>query len=502
MTKVSFGFHPYHRNDPLNFYSPILDKVSTVALISFAILTGLTLASAIPLIIFKISLVSTLTYFAFYVIAKLKYHVNVCENAGILTNIKIARQSLVSCRIEAFENGEITAQHRKILIENAQRNIVISGNYCGGSVFRELLDQISLKLNNIPSLKVVILGSPTFISKQTRQLLKSLSEIYSSRFLFVETESFWHLSPGLKHISNHVKALSIDNGIECIIGGSSIENAYSTSALTPKKNSGDPSFLNYLLPDQMRDMDFHIRSSSELHRELLLLAYRWKKLNDYDYENEEKGIIWELLQESPIRLTGNPNAEIELFSYGPESDEPVFETELLKHFDKAANSIHIGHLYFHPTDKLEKALARAVTRGVKVVVITCGVFPGCPKSHYFFASRSKYNLNSLLNRVSQVYWKNISVFEFQNERTTYHKKVIVIDDTVIGGSSNFGYKSLVTNSDHEMFFVAKSRDLSRKTKDILEIDKAHSKVVSFPIQLSCDEYLRTLFNRILAPLFG
>jgi len=111
-----------------------------------------------------------------------------------------------------------------------------------------------------------------------------------------------------------------------------------------------------------------------------------------------------------------------------------------------------------------------------------------------------------MNSLSPSDRKNISIYEFRVNKTTFHKKIFVIDDTVISGSSNFGYKSLVTCSDHELNFIAKSKKLAKKTLKVHKVDVAHSHKITHPLSrywsLSLGEYGRAVLHRLMAPLIG
>ena len=80
--------------------------------------------------------------------------------------------------------------------------------------------------------------------------------------------------------------------------------------------------------------------------------------------------------------------------------------------------------------------------------------------------------------------------------------MIIIDDYLISGSSNFGYKSLVSSSDHEMNFKARSQKLVDQTMKIVEIDLAHSKKLSQPIELSFIERIKAALYQLNAPIIG
>ena len=159
-------------------------------------------------------------------------------------------------------------------------------------------------------------------------------------------------------------------------------------------------------------------------------------------------------------------------------------------------------MYFQPTTAIMNALTDAAKRGVKIKIITSGVYKDCPSSHLVFGPRNKYNYAYLVNSLSEQDRENVEIFEYQQKKKGNHKKVIVIDDQVIAGSSNLGYKSLVTTSDHELNFFAKSQAFADETMKICDIDIQHSKKVVDPITLSVNEYFQAFLHRLMAPLIG
>jgi phosphatidylserine/phosphatidylglycerophosphate/cardiolipin synthase-like enzyme len=89
----------------------------------------------------------------------------------------------------------------------------------------------------------------------------------------------------------------------------------------------------------------------------------------------------------------------------------------------------------------------------------------------------------------------------------HHKKIIIFDDeTVIAGSSNFGYKSLVTCSDHELNFIARSKKFAEETLKVYAVDIAHSKrVTRAPSErwsMTLKEHFSAIHHRLMAPLIG
>lgn len=147
--------------------------------------------------------------------------------------------------------------------------------------------------------------------------------------------------------------------------------------------------------------------------------------------------------------------------------------ELFTRITHANKKISINHMYFHPSTKMMKALVEAIEiRNVELEIITCGVYENCPNSHYAFGPRNKYNYTLLINSLSKKKRKNVHVFEFQQIKKGLHKKVITIDDEyILSGSSNFGYKSMVTTSDHEVNFETRSKDFAKKPTKFLKKTK-------------------------------
>jgi phosphatidylserine/phosphatidylglycerophosphate/cardiolipin synthase-like enzyme len=198
---------------------------------------------------------------------------------------------------------------------------------------------------------------------------------------------------------------------------------------------------------------------------------------------------------------------VTILTTGPEARaESAFEREILRRVREARRRILVNQMYFHPTRRILEALTEAARRGVPVTVITNGTHGNdrrsCPHSHFFFAQRSKYNWARLIRRVPAAWRERVQVFEFEQRQKGNHKKVMIIDDHVLGGSGNLGYKSLVTMSDHEINFRATSPRLAEETARIFEQDIGCSREVTAETRLTLNEYFKTATHRMLAPLYG
>lgn len=308
----------------------------------------------------------------------------------------------------------------------------------------------------------------------------------------------------------------------------------------------DSSALDYFIPGNFRDMDFVFGSDkdskkscgSQVYRQMLLLSYRWEQYNQNLHGvktaplktsdlgvytgkavpfAEDDSLTAQLLK-TPVprwrsittRVPGfeASNKKVEqvafkLFASGPEQTKSPFTAQLLKLIKVAKTEIVIDHMYFHPTPEVMTELIEAVKRGVRIKIITAGVYPNCPNSHYLFAPRNKYNYTFLVNSLPEELKGNVEVFEYTQHKKGLHKKVIVIDKRdVLAGSSNLGYKSLETTSDHELNFLAQSKAFAAQTLRVCQIDESFSRKVEAFAPLKMREILVAAFHRVLAPLVG
>jgi len=159
-------------------------------------------------------------------------------------------------------------------------------------------------------------------------------------------------------------------------------------------------------------------------------------------------------------------------------------------------------MYFQPTAKIFQALVDAANRGVKIKIVTCGVYENCPSSHHIFGPRNKKNCIDLIKAINASSRENVEIYFFEQKKIGNHKKVIVADNTVIAGSSNLGYKSLQTSSDHELNFINQSDTLAQETIAIINQDILHSKKLAPDSYLTFSELFQAYWHQLLSPLIG
>jgi phosphatidylserine/phosphatidylglycerophosphate/cardiolipin synthase-like enzyme len=442
------------------------------------------------------------------------------------------------------QHSSETEVWREEMILAAEHNILLSGNFCGGIYFRKVLQLIEKRINEKPSLQVVILGSPGTLNEKDIQAIDRLLKKFPGNFSFIKCpEEYVQYPHELKKTGNHTKCLVIDYGKYFMMGGSGIkqnftetgEDKYSrkdyrqgkerdevsaqkrTGEAVDKENSLIEAAVNP--PGGWRDMDFVCKSSDEnpagiaVFQQLALLIFkydaweRFKKeqpavdLKPEDLavftgtpprEKKEGGVLTNLLQ-TPIPSMGSISTRIEryentakaakdmdfkLLCTGPDMQKNIYAEAVLSHIKQAEKRIVISHMYFHPNEEIMKALIDAANRGVKIQIITNGPHALCQKAVMPYRAKSFMMYRELWASVKDP--KNVEIFEYAQQFSAYHKKVIVLDDTVITGSSNFAYKSLGPMSDHELNFIAKSPSFAEESLKVLEADITLSKKIESP----------------------
>ncbi len=395
------------------------------------------------------------------------------------------------------------------MIETAEKSVVLSGNYCGGNSFDEILDVFISKLQDGKKIKILLLSSSKFFTESNKSKIDLLTSNYPELFQIILTDDCFMYSDELKKITNHTKGLVVD-GMYSVMGGSGIEDKYAyyegvgDRCGNVASNGG---FLDYLLPRGFRDMDFGFVGSEfaiNLQEQLLNLGRIWKIYNCDRGVSSGPDVTTLLLDELKSEYKTKTKTKTKtkndrkcpmdkgalknrwggkmavgtarIYCSGPEQSSNDFYDEVKRRVKAAKKHIYIDRMYFHCPEDLKSLLAKKVNSGVKLTIVTNGNEKFSPSGHKAFGPRNRAEVKSLLTQIRPECIDNISVYEYgQKEanlprKTTLHKKVIVIDDFVLAGSSNLGYKSMVSCSDHEVNFVAKSKELARRTIAVIQDD--------------------------------
>jgi len=378
----------------------------------------------------------------------------------------------------------------------------------------------------------VILSSPCLLTSTNRDRIQEIQGRFSDRFQFITCEEVWTTSSeGIKRSTNHTKGLSIDYGKYFILGGSGVDDRW----LEPSEGAGrrKKQWVDYVLPSLFEDLDFVFQPTTpsaaetdstgwNLHLELLKLALYYSKLQassgfTRDVVSQLRleasdGPIWSPMK-FPLFDRQHDRAfsvdRFEILSIGPEHSSSSFKQAVQERIQAANSRIFIHHLYFHPSPHLLNDLADAVRRGLRLTIITNGLRGGCPFVHRMYAPRSRFTYADFLASLSPEERSQVEIWEPEGlEKISLHTKLLVADDWVIGGSSNFGYKSLESTSDHEINFATQSQEFADGITDYVQrqipsLCSWNLRKVEVPKSYRSPLYrIMALAHRVLAPLVG
>jgi len=485
---ISSGFGDYDLPKHQDFLQ--MQRAAKVQAIAFAVLFGLLTVTSLALIPLSTPLAVTgALLFSGLCIKSILTAVGVANQAPPTQNLftrevraaipALGEVSPKPCSGFATRDGIESHQEKLKLIRLARESIVLSGCYCGARAFDETLDLIRDQMRLKDHLTTSILASDWFITEENKKRIESLENEFGERFCCLVTpEPYSYVSPTDGQFStsiNHTKALVIDYGAAFLIGGSGIVSPWSEQTGEKEPNQVESHGLIYdaLAMKAYRDMDFVFYSSTKdgpgarLYVEMAKLVERFR----YAKEGIQKAPAppqWiELLPLEP--MPGKiDDLKVACYAAGPETADTSFLNEIIAQVNKAQTSLIINHMYFHPTEKLLRALIDASNRGVKITLMTNKWGSQSPGSHMSYAELSRYYAKALFEGKEK---PNIELYEYDVPFTTLHKKVILIDGkTTLTGSSNIGEKSLEAR-DYEINLKIESEDYAERVTQLLEEDK-------------------------------
>lgn len=395
-----------------------------------------------------------------------------------------------------LKNAKEANQVKLDLIKKAKHNVVLSGNYCGGKIFDEMLGVFSEKLEKNPQFKVLMLSSPDFINKNNQKQIVRLYKKYPQRFQFVITPVSIVSGHKTKRVTNHTKALSIDYGRAVMVGSEGIEDRYTFNGLKKltqedKRKIKQDSLFEKILPIAFYDSAILLVDKAKeknigegLHAQLIHLANRWKGLKKQKFCSKQFHIKKRCPTLDRIQTTvinekkWAKNFQAKILVNAPEHHKSRTGEEIIKGIQKAKKEIVIAHNYFHPNKAILEELAKAVDeRNVKVKIITSGYQKGkSPIAQRVYCDNNRLGYYLLNRRIKKK--KNVEYREFLAQDVIYHKKVFLADNWVISGNGNLGYKSMTVPTDYELNFSIQSKALTQQVQKILAKDLDKSKKVS------------------------
>ena len=269
-------------------------------------------------------------------------------------------------------------------------------------------------------------GSYHFSSRLLKQMRQAGVEIHP----FLEV-TFTQLVNRLNW-RNHRKVVVIDGAVG-YIGGMNIADRYVTG------DKGEAPWR-----------DTHLRICGEA-----VAALEYSFAIDWNFTTRK------LLTEPTMRYDSAPRQEytVQMVASGPTSRWNNISFVFLKAIGLAKHTVYIQTPYFLPSDALLKALQSAALAGVDVRVMV----PRHPDSRMLRLATGSYFKECLLS--------GIKIYLY--EPAMLHAKAVIVDDDIVTtGSTNFDSRSFEHN--FEMNALVYSRQFNRQMKDQFLADEQHS----------------------------
>lgn len=404
--------------------------------------------------------------------------------------------------IFATKSSEETVEFMCEMIDHAQSSIEISACYFAGKVALRLLEHLYQALFSKKELTVKLLYSPVlFHSEEEKQQIAKMQQQFDPRFEVIESSAVLKFKPDCALLENHCKYALIDQ-LYFTFGGTNLADCMCTEGLTPSVRKSGKTLLEKKMHSACRDQDLVGKSfnlASQLRSHFYHLREVWlsyDRTGEFDpCFNHYTVCVPEVKKQGSCpkfdsdtrRICLDPK-DLTLLYSEPLQFNPITEA-LEKQVLLSSKQIFLGNLYFQPESNLLSMLANAASRGVRITLITNGVYPKIsPASTPQFAWGGRLNYFPLLYGKHYNLWQrhkvdlssaclNVEIYEYYVQDTLYHKKVAIFDHCVTYlGSYNLGKKSHAF--DFEIILKITSPLFAKQIVDNLEIDRLHSQKVN------------------------
>lgn len=299
------------------------------------------------------------------------------------------------------------------------------------AVGAQLIDLLKLKAREGVKVRVLYdyVGSFYFRPRVLREMRAAGIEVHPYMEVTVANVAFrinWR---------NHRKLVVIDGQVG-YVGGMNIAERYVT---------GDRK--------QAAWRDTHLRIEGEA-----VAALQYVFAIDWNFTTREL-----LILEPKRPVAEQPDYLMQMVASGPSNRWHNISIVFLKAIALAKRCVYIQTPYFLPSDALLKALQSTALSGVDVRLM----IPRRPDSVMLRLATGSY--------LKECMMAGIKVYFY--EPTMMHAKVIIVDDEfVTTGSTNFDFRSFEHN--FEFNALVYSKDFNRQMKDIFEADMASCTHVS------------------------
>lgn len=327
----------------------------------------------------------------------------------------------VNNRIEIFTTGADKFNALKRDLNNARKSIYLQYYiFSDDSTGKEIADILIKKAREGLEVKVIYDHVGSFSAKGN--FFKRMAENG------VDTHPFFRVTfPQLANRinwRNHRKIVVIDNKIG-YMGGMNIANRYQRGST-----------------EGIAWRDTHFRLQGDIVESLL-----YSFIIDWNFKNNPETI--EYPEVPPVDFRNKTG--MQLVRSGPLDSWDNQSLTFLKAISNATRSIYIQTPYFLPTDALQHALEAAALAKIDVRIM----IPGKSDSRMLQYAGYSY--------VTQCLKAGIKVYLY-NPGMLHAKGIVIDENIVIGGSTNFDYRSFENN--FECSLVIYDKDVNRQMRDI------------------------------------
>lgn len=402
-------------------------------------------------------------------------------------------------------------------LSKAEHSVEALVCFFGGTTARRLLDAIGIRLEEVPSLQVHVLASPTMITPQDWKIIDNLSSRFPANFHIEFSTQVAKILPDITTIDNHVKLFVVDE-IYYSAGGTNCEEHHcSEGTYTPSKKKIVEIETDHVFPAGMRDQDVVGRGpiAAELRKIFFQLFSLWEDYNRTKYLQEDpkhysqnvhyfdvtgQRLYVERFEQSD-RLRELEAQDIRILLGSPHQPVNMITQEYVRLIQSAQKEIILSHLYFFPTDPIFQALMDAVNRGVKLTLITNGLTADSCEGAQLFVWGNRVSYVPMFYGTTFHFWdvlnvvtmptRNTTIYEYTVPDVILHKKTMLVDRRYfVVGSYNLGMKS--AHGDYELILVIDSEKVAADVLQIHRIDVAHSRQVS--AQEACGWYFHPFIS--------
>ncbi len=422
-----------------------------------------------------------------------------CNNAPLLNQYKDGHSVIVT------QDSLDSFKWKKELVKSAKHSIELSGSFCAGEAFQEILSMMEDKLKENPELQIRILCTPDLLEGKDKTRLKELESAFPFNFHVLLCDRIPVTTPGISLPENHVKIIIIDEEY-FIVGGSNLQESMLSSGEGIEPERQGRTILEKLSGSNWRDMDMVSKgpAAKTLRLEFYKLWAKWAYLEKREghlvshYKKVDSRDAYCFAFESSADKVND--VALKIVAASPLFTNNEITKEYCRLLDEAIlekKDVTIANMIFNPPEELIDKIKLAVSSGCKVTILSTNLQEnGAVSNHLFFTANRDGFIKVYKAAEDAHLGHNLEIYEYNVPDGIFHKKVWLIgDDISIFSSANLGMKSHLY--DDELSIVVKSKEVADKMRQILEKDKTLSKKLQYNEILSIESVFKGAFGQLL-----